>query len=148
MAGNSYPLFTRIGKNSSIAVTAANASSQGGGTIGTDIFLCFTADATNGSYVREVRCTPAATTPTTTTATVARIFLSSQASGATTSSNTHLVAEIALPALSADSATVANPTFSIPLNIALSASQTILITNHSAPAASTHWKFITVGGDY
>ena len=148
MAANSLPICSKIGKITAVAVTAANASSQGGGTIGTDIFLCHTSDATNGSYIREIRCTPTATTPTTTTATVARVFLSTQASGATTSSNTHLLAEIALPALSADSATVANPTFSVPINMALNASQTILITNNAAPAANTSWKFIVVGGDY
>jgi len=148
MAGNSYPIYSRIGKVSAVAVTAANTSSQGGGTIGTDIFLAFTADATNGSYDREIRCTPTATTPTTTTATVARVFVSSQASGATTNANTHLLAEFTLPAISADNATGAVPTYSIPLNIALGASQTILVTNHAAPAANTQWKFAVVGGDY
>lgn len=148
MAGNSYPLYSRIGKVSAVAVTAANTSSQGGGTVGTDIFLAFTADATNGSYVREIRCTPTATTPTTTTATVARVFVSSVGSGATANTNTHNIAEITLPAIAADSASAAVPTFSIPLNLALGASQTILITNHAAPAANTQWKFTVIGGDY
>ena len=149
MAGNSYPIYSRVGSvGTPVAVTAANTSSQGGGTIGTDIFKAFTADATNGSYVREVRCMATATTPTTTTATVARVFISSVTSGATTNANTHLIGEIVLPAIGADNASSATSSFTIPLNIALPASYTVLITNHAAPAANTQWKFIVVGGDY
>ena len=94
MAANSNPRFTKIGKISSVLVTAANTSSQGGGTVATDIFLAFTADSTNGSFVERVRLIPTATAATTTTASVARVFVSSVASGATTSANTYLLSLI------------------------------------------------------
>lgn len=148
MPANTDPIWTKNGKVGSVLVTAANTSSQGGGTIGTDIFLAFTADSTNGSFVQRVRCIPTATTPTTTTATVGRIFISTQTSGSTTSSNTYLWDEIVLPALSADNASGAVPEFDIILNIPLPASNTILVTNHAAPAANTSWRFTVIGGDY
>lgn len=149
MPGNTDPIFTRIGAKGSVLVTAANTSSQGGGTIGTDIFLAFTGDATNGSFIQRVRFIPTGTAPTTTTATVGRVFLSTVASGATTSTNTWLWQEVGLPALPADSTAAGNIFFDVLLGFALpSGVQTILVTNHAAPAASTAWRAIVIAGDY
>ena len=147
-APNTSPRFTKAANISSALVTAANTSSQGGGTIATDIFKAFTADATNGSFVEKVRWIPTATAATTTSATVARVFLSSVASGATTSANTHLVAEVTLPAIAADNASTAVNPFDVPLGFTIPAGWTILVTNHAAPAANTAWKAITIGSDY
>ncbi len=148
MAGNGIPQFTKNGAIGSALVTAANTSSQGGGTIATDIFKAFTADASNGSFVEYVRFVPTATTPTTTTATVARVFVSSVASGAVTSANTWLIGEMALPATAADNASTAINPFDIAVNLRLPAGWTILVTNHAAPAANTAWRLLVVGGDY
>jgi len=148
MPANTDPIFTKNARFDSILVTAANTSSAGGGTVATDIFKAFTADATNGSYIRFVRCMPVATAPTTTTATVARIFISSVTSGATTSANTHLIAEITLPAIAADNASTAVVWFDIPINQPIPASYTILVTNHAAPAANSNWRFAVFGGDF
>lgn len=148
MAANAIPSFTKNGRVDSVLVTAANTSSQGGGTIATDIFLVMTADATNGSYVEKVRIIATATTPTAMNPTVARIFVSSQSSGATTSANTFLVAEISLANLAADNATAAVPYYDVPLGIKLNASQSILVTNHAAPSANTAWRVTAFSGDY
>lgn len=148
MAGNTNPQFTKQGNIDSVLVTAANTSSQGGGTIATDIFKAFTADATNGSFVETVRLIPTATAPTTTTATVARVFISTQTSGATTNANTFLVAEVTLPAVNADNASAAVYPIDVPLNMRLEAGMTILVTNHAAPAANTAWRALVIGGDY
>jgi hypothetical protein len=148
MPANTDPIFTKNGKIDGALVTAANTSSQGGGTIGTDIFKAFTADATNGSLVRLVRWIPTATTPTTTTATVARLFASSVTSGATTSANTHLLAEVTLPAIAADNASAAAVYFDVVRDLTMPAGWTILATNHSAPAANTAWRCIVIAGDY
>jgi hypothetical protein len=148
MPGNSDPIFTKNGKIGSVLITAANTSSQGGGTIGTDIFLAFTADATNGSFVQRVRFIPTATTPTTTTATVARIFISSVTTGATSSANTYLWDELTLPAVAADNASAAVMEFDVLLGFALPPGFTILVTNHAAPAANTAWRAVVVAGDY
>lgn len=148
MAANSNPRFTKNGKFGSVLVTAANTSSQGGGTIGTNMFLVTQADATNGSFVERVRWIPTATAPTTTTATVGRLFLSTQASGATTSGDTFLLAEVSLAAISADNATAAVQPLDIPLGITLPPGATILASCHAAPAANTAWRVSAIGGDY
>lgn len=148
MAGNAIPQFTKNGILGSVLVTAANTSSAGGGTIATDIFRAFTADATNGSFIDYVRCIPVATTSTTTTATVGRIYASSVTSGATTSANTLLLAEVSLPASAAANSSSAVNYIDIPLNFRLPAGWTILVTNQVAPAANSNWRFIVVGGDY
>ena len=149
MPGNNDPIYSKVGKIGAVAVTAANTSSQGGGTVGTDIFLLFTADATNGSFVRNIQMMPTASAAATaTTATVARIFYSTVGSGATTSSNTHLLQEIALGSQTADQTTTATFSINIPLNFAMPPGTFLLVTNHAAPAASTQWKAIAFGGDY
>lgn len=149
MAANSDPIFTRNGKISSVLVTAANTSSQGGGTVGTDIFLGFTADATNGSYIRQVRFIATGTTANTaTTATVGRVFISSVTSGSTTSANTFLIAEITLPSVTADSSTAAAAYVDVVLGFPIPAGYTILLTNHAAPAANTAWRAVVIAGDY
>jgi hypothetical protein len=130
----------------SALVTAGNTSSQGGGTIGTDIFKIANTGA-SGSYVDRVEVSPTATTPTTTTATVCRVFFSTVQSGTTTSSNTFLLGEITLPAISADNATAAVPKFTLPLQHPLPANGSILVTNHAAPAANSAWRANVIGGD-
>ena len=145
---NTAPIFAKDGAIGSALVTAANTDSEGSGTIGTDIFVAFTADATNGSYVERVRWIPTATTPTTTTPTVGRIFLSSRTSGPTTSANTFLFQEVALAALSADNSTTPNNFYDIVLGFALPPGWTILVTNHLAPAAGSAWRALTIAGDY
>ena len=149
MPGNADPIYTRAGSlGSPVAITTGNSSSQGGGTIGTDIFLAFTADATNGSFVREVRLNLGESSiGTPSTATVGRVFLSTQTSGSTTSSNTHLWMEVSLPAQT-PTATVAGVAVVIPMNLILPAGWTILVTTGASPAANTHWKATVVGGNY
>lgn len=148
MPGNTDPLYSRVGAIQAIAVTAANTSSQGGGTIATDIFLAFSPDTTNGSFIREIMWVLGESTiATASTATVGRIFISSVGSGATTSSNTHLFREIALPSQT-PSSTLAGVPIVVPCNFMLQPDQFILVTNHAAPAANTHWKAVTFGGKY
>jgi len=147
--GNNDPIYSKVGKIGTVAVTAANTSSQGGGTVGTDIFLLFSSDTTNGSFIREIRAMPTASAASTaTTATVIRIFYGTVGSGATTSSNTHLLAEMSVASQTADAPTTPVFPIVVPLNFAMPASSFILVTNHAAPAASTQWKFIAIGGDY
>lgn len=148
MAGNTNPQFPKNGAPQSVLITAANTSSQGGGTIATDIFKAFQADATNGSWVDTLRLFPTATTPTAMTATVARIFISTQQSGATTSANTYLWDEVTLPAVNADNASTAAYAIDVPLGFRLGANQSILVTNHAAPAANTAWRATVIGGDF
>ena len=148
MPGNVDPIYSKAGDIQAVAVSAANASSQGGGTIGTDIFLAFQADTVNGGFVREVRASLAESViGTASNATVLRVFVSSVASGVTTSANTHLIAEVSLPAQTPTSTVAAVPVV-VPLNIMLPLAYTILVTHSVAPAANTHWKHVTFGGKY
>lgn len=143
------PQFTQNGRISSVLVTAANTDSSGVGTIGSTNFLVLLADATNGTLVEFVRFIPVATVAgTPTSPTVGRIFASSVTSGATTSANTFLLAEVVLAAQSADNTATAVNQIDIPLNFRLPAGWTLLATNHAAPASNTNWRATAVGGDY
>ena len=134
-------------KVTSARITAGNTSSQGGGTIGTDIFLTGSAGS-SGTFIERVRFSPTATTATTMTATVARIFYSTVSSGSTTSANTFLLGECLLPAISAGNSTVPAASVDFPLNMSLPTGTTVLVTNHAAPAANTAWVAILIGADY
>ena len=150
MAGpNISPIYSRQGGIAGVAVTAANTKSDGSGTIGTDIFLAATVDATNGGFVRDVTFWPTATTAgTATTATVGRVFASSATSGATTATNTHPLGEVLLASQTADQSGVATFPIVVPINKPLPPGWTILVTNHAAPAASTQWKAVVTYGAY
>lgn len=148
MASNTTPNFTRDGSISSALVTAGNGSSQGGGTVGTDEFLVLTADATNGTFVDYIQWIPTATANTTTTAAVGRVYISSKTSGATTSADTYLFNEVALPAVNADGSTAAINAITVPCNFRLPAGYAILVQNSVAPAANTAWRATGFGGDY
>lgn len=150
MPANTDPIYTKNVKSPiGVAVTAANTSSQGGGTIGTDIFLIATLDVNNGGFGRRIRCMPTASVAsTTTTATVARFFVSTQASGATTSANTSPIGEITLPAIVAAHPTIPVFYYDFPINDGIGANLSLLVTNHSAPAASTAWRFMIFYGDF
>lgn len=151
MAANVAPIFTvlpNVGVTRITAQQATSGRSDGNGTVATDIFLAFS-PGSNGSYVREVRIKPAATAAaTTTTATSIRIYLSTQSSGATTSANTKLIGEVAVPAVSAASTTVPTPDFTFPLGFAIPSIQFILVGSGATLAANTEFQVVTIGGDY
>lgn len=149
MPANTAPIFSVAPNVNGVAPSAACTKSDGTGTIGTDIFKAFTAGA-NGAWVSKVRFNPVATAAaTTTTGTVGRVFASSKTSGGTTGgTDTFLLAEVTLPAVSADHSTAPTNAIEVPINFALPAGWTILITNHAAPASNTSWQALVVGGDY
>lgn len=144
---NTSPIFTLTPNVGNVRVTAANTSSQGGGTVATDIFKALTAGA-NGSFVTRVRWNPTATTPTTTTATIGRVFYSTVGSGSTTSADTFLLGEVTLPAVSADNATAPTNPIELMVNMAIPTGSFIHVTNHAAPAANTAWIATCIAGDY
>lgn len=148
MPGNQNPIFSKVGATGGTYVTAGNARSDGTGTVGTNMFLAFTADATNGSYVQRVRFTAAASTGATTTATVGRVFISNVSSGSTANTNTYLFQEVVLPSVAAANGTSATVAVEVPLNFALPPGKTILVSTHSSPASSTSWVAQVIGGDY
>ena len=150
MAGNATPIFSRQGSISGVAVGGtALTDSSGAGTIGTNIFKVFTADATNGSFVQRLVLSPVATVAATaTTPTTIRCYISSITSGTSTQANTWLFAEVSAPAQTADHSTTAIAPLVIPLGFILPASYTILVTNHVVNAANTSWTAFVIAGDY
>lgn len=91
MAGNPTPIFARVGKigigQLAAAVTGADLTSA---------TLVFTADATNGSIVNEVRVKYLPGTST--AATVFRVFLNNGSAVGTTTNNS-LISEITIAAI-------------------------------------------------
>jgi hypothetical protein len=143
-----YPLTpnTPVGK---IVGASANVKSDGTGTaIGTDMILLFTAGA-NGSLIESVRFSPSASSAATATAaTVLRLYLSSQTSGATTNANTTLIAEVAAAAQTADQTTTATFFLEVALNKKIQAGYVILASSHIVNNASTTWSAQAFGADY
>ena len=153
MAANALAAFTKSGKMGQVELGAVNTKSDGTGTIGTDLWLAFTADATNGSYIRFVRFQPTVTASTATggvamTPTTLRVFVSSVTSGATTAANTTLWGEVSMTAQTADHNTNSTFALDVPCNFWLPAGYTILVSTHVVAAASTKVKALVVAGDY
>ena len=65
MAGNTTPIFSRIGVISGSTIGSVQTFSSGSYTVGSNIFPVFIADATNGAYVQRVRFAPISTTAAT-----------------------------------------------------------------------------------
>lgn len=107
MAGNSIPIFGRIGKigqaNIAAAVTGADLTSAS---------LIFTADATNGSIVNEVRVKYLPGTST--VATAFRVWINNGGTLSTTTNNS-LVTEITIPIITT-SQTAGTTDFVVPLS--------------------------------
>ena len=138
MAGNSTPIFSRVGTVGwgSSALTAANTAMDGTGTV----LTIFAADATNGGYVRNLRAKAAGTN----IATVARIFINNGSTNATAANNI-LIDELALPATVASNS-ANTTTMDLPLAIALDPGFVINVAIGTAVSAG--WYFSVFGGKY
>lgn len=150
MPANTNPVFGLTANFGPVAITAALTKSDGTATgIATDIFKAFATGA-SGSWISKVRFSPCATTANTaTTATIGRVYLSTQSSGATTGgTNTWLIAEVTLAAQTADSSTAATNPIDVPLNIAVQTGYYVLVSTHHAPAANSSWQAEVFGTDY
>lgn len=151
MAAGTAPIFSNvpaIGTAIWTNATTANTKSDGTGTIGTDILLLETA-GTNGTFLNKIRFSPCSSVAATaTTASVIRVYLSTQSSGATTNANTSLIAEIAAPAQTADQTTTATNYLEVPLGFAIPSGYSVLFSMHHAAAANTSWKGVIFSGDY
>lgn len=149
MTANAQPRFTTTPNVNSVLVTAARTTSDGsGGTVGTDMFLAFTAGA-SGSYVDfVVLLAVASAAATATNATVIRIYISTINTGSTTTANTWCIKEIPIASQTADQAAAAINEFPIPLGFQLPANYTILLSTGTANATNTAWRGTVFGGDF
>lgn len=147
MPANTAPIFTIVPEFSAVRIQAANTSSSGSGTIGTDIYLAFSPGA-NGSYLQKIRFTLAESTINTASAAcVLRIFLSTQSSGSTTAGNTWLIQEV-VAATQTPTATLSASPIDIPLNFAIPSNYYVLVSASVAPTANTTWNANVFAGDY
>lgn len=150
MPANTSPIYTltpKIGLATWTSSSTANTASDGSGTIGTNMLLAFTAGS-QGSFIQRIRICPCATTSSTLTATVARVFISSITSGATTNANTTRFDEIAFASTSVDQTTSATAFQEIPCGFALTPNWTILVSMSATAAANTLFQFTVLAGDY
>lgn len=150
MPANTTPLFVLTPNIGKTTVTAANVATDGSGTIGTNIFLAFTAGA-NGSRVESITITNAVATATTSAATRISCYYSTVTSGVTTSSNTYILNETTLAAGTARSATNTGvtATISFPGGLLMPSGTTILITSSNwTAAANDNLAVVVRGGDY
>lgn len=142
MAANTAPIYTRVPDIQWIGdITAANNTQDL--TSGTS-YLVWTADATEGGYLREIRVK--ANPANNTAATVARIWINNGATLAT-ASNTAFFTEAGVPATTA-SATNPQPDIIVPINIPVPPGYRFYITVGTAPGGSGEFTAIGIGGKY
>jgi hypothetical protein len=149
MSANTSPIYSLTPNVHGAAITAANATSDGTGTVGSTNFpVIYTAGA-NGSYVSVVRWSIVANTVTASTGTVGRLFLTTVGSGSTTpGGNIWLFAEYALASQSADNAATSTFFIEVPFYKALPSGMFIVASTNAAPATNTSWQVVAYGGDY
>lgn len=142
MAANTAPIYTRTPdvQWAESIVTANNTLDLTSGTS----YLVFTADATEGGYVREARVK--ANPANNTAATVMRFWINN-GSATGTAANSAFIGELGIPATTA-SATAPNPDFCYPLNFALPAGYRIYVTVGTAPGGSGEFTCTIFGGKY
>lgn len=152
MPANTSPIYSKLGDiqaNTALMTAVASTLYDAAGTIGTDIYKCFEADATNGGFAQKIRFKYVSDSTTTSVACVAKIFISTKTSGATTNADTWLIDEIALPSTGALTTTATIPTYELPLGFALPVGYTILVKITVAQTNSTSgWQATVIGGKY
>jgi hypothetical protein len=150
MPANTNPIFSvapDVQSAGALIRSVASVLYDGSGTIGTDIYKVFQADATNGGFVQRIRFRYSANAATASNACVLKIYVSSQSSGATTDANTWLIDEITVPAIT-PSTTVAMSNFEVPINFPLPPNYTILVKITVAQPANCGFIGVGIGGKY
>lgn len=150
MPSNIDPVYSKTGRfgrggtstTFDAMTSTANTNFDGTGTIGTDIWIAFSADTTNGSFLRSVVAKIRSTGVG--VASVLRLFINN-GSANTTATNNALYKELSIPAITATQ-TAATPDFEIPCNVMLPAGYRILYAFGTAPVNT--WTVFGVGGDY
>ena len=134
---NTTPIYTASGDTQwSISATTANTTKDlSTGTI----YTTFTA-SDNGGYVQRIRFKPLGTN----VATVARVWINNGSTNATATNNSFWD-DISLPSTTT-SETSAQPTFELPLNIALPANYKLIVTLGTAVSAG--YTITVIGGKY
>ena len=141
MAGNTTPIFSRIGAIGGIgSTTLATVSAADYTGVGAQNILVFTSDATNGGFVQRIRLKAIGTN----VAAVARIYINNGSTNGTAANNV-FYGEISLPATTA-ATTAATVDVDYPLNIALPAGYKLYVGLGATVAAG--WVVSVIAGAY
>jgi hypothetical protein len=134
---NTQPIYTASGDTQwTVSATTANTTKDlSSGTV----FTAFTA-SDSGGYVQRIRFKPLGTN----VATVARVWINNGGANTVAANNTYWD-DISLPSTTVSEVS-AQPTFELPLNIALPAGYKILVTLGTAVAAG--YTITVIGGKY
>lgn len=150
MAANSDPIVTRVGEQSgALVVTAAAALYDPSGTFGTDLYVIWTSDATNGGWLEDVIMAYGGSATTASNAAVMRLWLSTV--GATTAptigTQAWLIGQQVLPAVT-PSTTVPNPVFTFPVRRVFKPGLFLLAKISVTQPANMGWMTSGHGGKY
>ncbi len=138
MSANASPIFSKVGDVQwpTTVIATANTAKDGTGTV----LTVFTADATNGGFVRSISACPIGTN----TASVLRVFVNNGSTNATAGNNSYFK-DFSLPATTLTE--VAGQTIlDIPIGIALPPGFKLNCTIGTTVAAG--WALTGVGGKY
>jgi hypothetical protein len=150
MAANTSPIWTLTPNVSGadITNTVANVNTSAPGTIGTNCFLAFTSGA-DGSYLQKIRFSFVSTTSVISSVnTTLQVYLSTINTGATTSANTDLIAQVQAAAQNVSNVTTVPYVIEIPFNYAIPANRYILVTQSVAQTTNANWHAVVIGGNY
>lgn len=146
MAANTLPVFTKIGDlgmNGARSLGTALDAVYNGTSANAKII--YSADSTNGSYVRKIRLKALGTNAVS----HLKIYINdgTGTEGSLAAANCSLYASVALPATTA-STTLPSPDIDIPMEIALPPSYRIVAGIDAGGALSSGWATTVVAGKY
>ena len=140
MAANNVPIFSKVGVINWSTTTLATVLAADYTGVGAHNVLAFTADATNGSFLRSLKLKAIGTN----VATVARVYINNGSTNGTATNN-FFFAEFSLPATTA-STTTATTDIEIPLNVALPPGYKVYVGLGATVAAG--WVVGGIGGNF
>jgi hypothetical protein len=153
MAQNTQPIFTLVPNVGNVLIPTTNAQVKSDGTSagsGADLMYKIFTSGANGSFIDRIRFFSVANTAATTgVATVLRAYLSTISSpGATSTSDTYLLGEVSVPAISSSNSVNATNYYEIVLGFTIPTGRYIHVSQHVAQTTNQAWMATALGGDY
>lgn len=148
---NTQPIFSAHPDiQASALIAAVNASLyNAAGTLGTDVYKIWTADATNGGFLQRIRVKYVANATTASNACVMRFFITTKTgTQATTDADTFLYTELIIPTTGTLSTTANAQEYDVPFNFALKEGQSVVCKITVAQPASCGFIATGIGGNY
>lgn len=151
MSANNNPIYSgKPDVQSSALIAAVNASLyNAAGTLGTDIYNIWTADATNGGFLQRVRIQYVANATTASNACVMRLFITTKSgTQATSDADTFFYESVAIPSTGTLTTTAGNSYYDVPFNFALKPGQSVCAKITVAQPANCGFIATGIGGNY